>query len=93
MSQTIKKISVSNMVGASGNGIVNQFEINTDDGTYFQSYQTIIVCRKNGKTYLDENCWDCSVTTSKYRNRFLRKTTKEIKEKIKTGEYILTNLN
>ena len=42
---------------------------------------------------LDAKKWDYSVTTSKYRNRFLGETTAQTKAKIKSGEYILTNLN
>ena len=43
--------------------------------------------------YLDENKWDYSVTTGKYRNIFLNETEKETEAKIKSGEYILSNLN
>jgi len=36
---------------------------------------------------------DYSVTTGKYRNQFLGETKKETEAKIKSGEYILTDLN
>ena len=42
---------------------------------------------------LDKNYWDYSRTTSKYRNQFLCETTKETQAKIKSGEYILADLN
>ena len=72
----------------------NQFRISTDEGWYFQSYNSIIIfIPRNGKTQLDENYWNYSKTTSKYRNLFLNSTSKEIQERIKSGEYILTNLN
>ena len=35
---------------------------------------------------------DYSVTTGKYRNQFLGETKKETEAKIKSGEYILTDL-
>jgi hypothetical protein len=42
---------------------------------------------------LDETYWDYSKTTGKYRNLFLGETKSETEKKIKSGEYILTNLN
>ena len=39
---TGKKISVSNIIGHSGNPIANQFEIETSDADYFQSYGSLI---------------------------------------------------
>ena len=47
----------------------------------------------SGKTYLDVNKWDYSKTTGKYRNIFLNETKKDTEKKIKSGEYILTDLN
>lgn len=73
----------------------NQTVITADDGTqYFQSYNSIIVKRSSdGTVYLDAIYWDCSRTTGKYRNEFLGETKKETELKIKSGLYILTNLN
>ena len=45
------------------------------------------------KTKLDTNYWDYSTTTGKYRNMFLGETRKETEKKIKSGEYVLTDLN
>lgn len=87
------KVKVKNLVGASGREVPNQFEIEVGDDTYFQSYDSVIVCLSQGKVYLDEKYWDYSVTTSKYRNKFLGRTTKEIEDRIKSGVYELTNLN
>ena len=85
---------VRNMTGRTGREVANQFIIEGEHGgIYFQSYDTVIACRKDGKVYLDESSWDYSVTTGKYRNQFLRETRKETEAKIKSGEYILTNLN
>jgi hypothetical protein len=77
------------------NGAVrNQFILLSDKGEYFQSYSSIIVFRPlDGKIQLDVNYWDYSVTTGKYRNQFLGETKKETEAKIKSGEYILTDLN
>ena len=86
-------MQVKNMESSKGNKIANQFIIYNDDATYFQSYSSIIVKLSRGKTYLDKNKWAYSVTTSKYRNKFLDETTKQTKEKIKSGQYILADLN
>jgi len=79
---------------SSGRAIANQFEIfDRGKAVNFQSYQSIIVKISKGKTYLDKNKWNYSNTTSRYRNQFLRETTKETKAKIKSGEYKLVDLN
>ncbi|KKK74812.1 hypothetical protein LCGC14_2879970, partial [marine sediment metagenome] len=76
------------------NKVANQFEIFTDDGVYFQSYQTMIAFKPyGGKTQLDRDAWDYSTTTGKYRNIFLHEKKAETEAKIKSGEYILTDLN
>tara|TARA_R100000697_G_scaffold49046_1_gene62321 strand:- start:802 stop:1071 length:270 start_codon:yes stop_codon:yes gene_type:complete len=88
------KIIVSNMHSTNGNLVPNQFKIYTSEGSYFQSYRTIIAfIDNNGKVFLDEDSWDYSRTTSKYRNLFLNKNTQEIKQLINEGEYKLKNLN
>jgi len=45
------------------------------------------------KIYLDQKYWNYSNTTGKYRNIFLNETIKDTRAKIKSGEYILTDLN
>jgi len=78
----------------SGKALPNQLVITGDDGAeYFQSYKSIIVKKENGKVYLDEYYYNYSITTSRYRNQYLGCTTKELKDRIKSGEYTLTNLN
>ena len=86
-------MKVSNLSSSRGNDVPNQFEIQTPTASYFQSYNSIIVKKEGGITYLDENYWNYSKTTSKYRNLFLGETTKEIQQKINSGVYILTDLN
>jgi len=78
----------------SGKPVANQFVLITPKGEYFQSYKSIIAfIPRTGKTILDEKYWDYSVTTGKYRNIFLGEDKATTKEKIKSGEYKLANLN
>ena len=66
-------MKVKNMTSAKGNKVANQFVISDDLGnTFFQSYRSIIakICA-DGKIYLDNETWDYSVTTAKYRRDFL----------------------
>ena len=88
-------VKVSNMTSSKGNKVANQFIIESELGTYFQSYDTVIAfkSKSSGKVYLDADAWDYSVTTGKYRNLFLGETKQETMKKIKSGEYILVNLN
>lgn len=94
MKKLNQKINVSNMISANGNTIPNQFIIHTEEGCFFQSYQSVIVLRDNkNNIYLDKNKWDYSRTTGKYRNQFLCETKKETELKIESGEYKLIDLN
>jgi len=78
----------------SGKEVTNQFIIETDEGWYFQSYKTVIVFKSTtGQLWMDEEAWNYSVTTAKYRNQFTGLTTKETEAQIKAGKIILTNLN
>ena len=91
-------MKVTNIESNKRNKIANQFII-TDDkqNEYFQSYNSIIVKKDyesdQVKIYLDQKYWNYSNTTGKYRNIFLNETIKDTKAKIKSGEYILTDLN
>jgi len=79
---------------ASGNPVPNQYIIIDDVGETFQSYRSLIARKEyEGKIYLDESFWNYSRTTAKYRNEFLMENTEETRKKIKSGEYILTDLN
>ncbi len=86
-------MKVSNITNSNGNKVPNQFLINDNGAVVFQSYDSTILRITGGQVYLDTYYWDYSKTTSKYRNQVLRETTKETKAKIKSGEYILTELN
>lgn len=85
---------VSQFEGRNGS-VKNQLIITTSEGTFFQSYSSIIAFRPyNGdKTQLDSRYWDYSKTTGKYRNQFLGETKKETESKIASGEYLLADLN
>ena len=76
-------MKIKNMYSKSGNQVPNQFIIENGETEYFQSYDSIIVKKENGKIYLDERYWDYSVTTGKYRNQFLGENKTEIEKKIK----------
>ncbi len=85
-------MKVSNMRTKSGT-VPNQFIIETNKGTIFQSYNSIIAVKEfNGEVLLDKDTWNFSVTTGRYRNQFLNETKKETERKIKSGEYKLRNL-
>jgi hypothetical protein len=91
-------MKVENMTSSSGNRVANQFIIRGDrNERIFQSYNSVIARQtyKDGvtTTELDANKWDYSKTTGKYRNQFLGETKKETEAKIKSGQYILTDLN
>lgn len=93
--KALKSTHVENMMNHAGTREVpNQFIIRTPEGRFFQSYDSVIVHETNdGKTILDKNFWNYSVTTSKYRNKFLGENTAETRQKIKAGIYELADLN
>lgn len=88
------KFKLENMRSCNGNEVPNQFIAQTEDGLYFQSYQSVIAFKPlSGKIQLDRDRWDYSVTTGKYRNQFLRENKAETERKIKNGVYELVDLN
>jgi len=88
-------IKVEQMTGSKGQPVKNQFVIHTDEGAYFQSYNSIIAWdpHKDTQKLLDETYWNYSRTTSKYRSLFLGEDTKTTQSKIDDGTYALVNLN
>lgn len=84
---------VKNMTSVNGNKIANQFIIESSRQRIFQSYDSIIAIICDGQVTLDENDWDYSVTTGKYRNQFLGEDKKTTEKKIKDGTYKLADLN
>lgn len=90
-------MKVENLTSSNGNKVANQFIIFDSNFTAFQSYDSVIVKTSfedgKRKIELDADKWNYSKTTSKYRNQFLGEKKAETEKKIKSGEYILTNLN
>lgn len=101
MATLLHKVKVKNMFSPrSHREVANQFIIIVEAvGSYFQSYKSIIAFipdRSQGpeaKTILDENYWNYSTTTGKYRNEFLGEGIEETQRKIKDGTYLLADLN
>lgn len=85
--------TIRNLTSSNGNKVPNQIVIRNESLRIFQSYESIIVKIEDGKVYLDETYWNYSKTTGKYRNQFLGESKKETESKIKSGEYILTDLS
>lgn len=85
-------MEIIKMRSPKGNIVPNQFDIRVDNKRVFRSYESNIVMIRNNKVYLDSYYWNYSMTTSKYRNIFLGEDKKTTETKIKSGEYILTDL-
>ena len=73
----------------------NQFELYTDEGVYFQSYDSVVAFKPNNS---EEKIrvgvgWDYSRTTMKYVGQFLgqntAKTRKDIKDEVILMDYDL----
>ena len=81
----------------SGREVCNQFIIEVGDRTYFQSYHTIIGYIEGifdeTEIVFDREMWNCSRTTSKYRNEFLGINTAETRKRIASGSIRLEDLN
>lgn len=71
-------------------GVPNQYQVEFNNGTIFQSYNSIIAIKLDGKIYLTDK-WDYSTTTGKYRNQFLFEDKKTTQSKIDSGEYTILN--
>ena len=87
-------IKVEQFITRGGRAAANQYIIHNGEETIFQSYNTIIAKKdKKGKIFLDVNYWDYSTTTGRYRNDFLGEGIAQTRDKIKSGEYRLIDLN
>jgi len=99
-------MKVRNITSSNGKEVPNQFII-TDEGRgalgnfklreIFQSYDSVIAVRieweNRTEIRLDKKYWDFSKTTGKYRNQFLGENIADTRAKIKSGEYVLADLN
>ena len=70
----------------------NYNEIEHEGKFYCQSYE-VIVAMMEGKVYLDKRYWNYSTTTSAHINRFLNIKAGEAAKRVKSGEYVLEDLN
>ncbi len=86
-------IKVSNMVSSKGNTVPNQFIIDTNTGSIFQSYSTIIAKYINGNLILDTNAMNYSVTTSRYLYQFTLQNRKQMENGIDNGIIKVRDLN
>lgn len=82
-------MKITQMRNGKGGSVMNHFIIHNEKTgeRFFQSYDSIIVKIHKGKVTLGKD-WNYSLTTSKYRNRFLGETTKETQAKLDSGEYL-----
>ena len=82
-------ISVCNTEDRSGGyNAPNQFELKFKNGRVFQSYDSFIAARLNGELYLSED-HDYSNTTSAHTTRWTGYDTKERREGLDNGKFIL----
>ena len=99
-------MKVQNMRSAKGNKVLNQFVIEDGPNSIFQSYASTIAridrdgqscniksCMTVIQVTVDSTYWDYSRTTSKYLGQFLGEPMKDVRAKVKSGEYKLANLN
>lgn len=75
------------------NGVLSQFLIESEEGTYFQSYNSIIALKSKGVIYLDPDYYKYSKTTSRHLNNFLGVDSKEFKANLKAGLYQFRKMN
>lgn len=90
----VRQIRVRQMISNSGNPVANQFIIYTDEGRYFQSYNSLIAFIPNSfnKPIQVGPDWNYSRTTGKYRNQFLNMDKKELEAKLENGEAVFADL-
>lgn len=76
------------MLTSGGSYAPNQFIVNTTEGRYFVSYQSVIAFKPRGssKVYIGSD-YDYSRTTMKYLKRFLGHDIKETRKRLDTGAY------
>ena len=79
---------VRNMESNGGRYVPNQFRIESENQTVFQSYSSIIAVKDwaTNTLYLDADKYDYSRTTSRYRNAFLNCDTRTLERWIKDGQ-------
>ena len=94
-------IGVEQMTSRSGNIVPNQTILSDMTGKTFVSYGSKIVYQSKDRgsdglpleIVVDENYWDYSRTTGKYRNEFMNMGVQEVRNHIKNGRIKVGNLN
>jgi len=94
-------IGVEQMTSRSGNAVPNQTILSDMTGRTFVSYGSKIVYQSKDRAsdglpleiIVDENYWDYSRTTGKYRNEFMNMGVQDVRDYIKEGRIKLGNLN
>ena len=64
----------------------NNVWIHTEEGTYCQSYSTIVALQRKDGSFTLAKAWDCSRTTAKHVSYFVGRPAAEIRKAIKAGE-------
>lgn len=90
------KFGVSSLINGRGNAVANQFIIKTENGTFFQSYHSVVAkVTKEGKLILSRH-WDYSNTTMRNLYTFLRDygfydytSSKDMRKAIEEGKVTL----
>lgn len=87
----MQNVTVKNLKQLSKNNVV----IYLTNGTKVLNSYGVNIAEINGQgeTRLDVCYWDYSNTTAKGRCEFLNEKKPETEKKLKSGQYILTNLN
>lgn len=85
-------MNITALISARGNAVANQYSVDTANGTYFQSYETVIARRQDGTVCLS-SAWNYSATTLKYLKVWLGVTLSkaQIQARIDDGVYALVD--
>ena len=94
-------IGVEQMTSRSGNVVPNQTILSDMTGKTFVSYGSKIVYQSKDRAsdglpleiIVDENYWDYSRTTGKYRNEFMNMGVQDVRDHIKEGRIQVGHLN
>lgn len=89
--ETMKKSEVLALAGnikKVGNMAVNQFHLTMENGEAFQSYESLIAVKVNGRLYLTDK-HDYSKTTSKYTTQWTGLDLKARRDGLKHGNITL----
>ena len=79
--------SLGNFIGIEQLG-ANQNIIHFENGSLFQSYESLICVKIGSSELYFTDDWNCSKTTSKYRNKFTQETTQETRSKLESGQHL-----